>query len=71
VTRRRVVHGRELDVGTQVDAGQPLQQLRGTAFDEPRAPVEDEVLLEPRRLDLGAFNRKGTRGSRATFRSFR
>ena len=36
----------------------PLQQLRRAAFDQTRAPVDDEVLLQARRLDLAAFDRE-------------
>jgi hypothetical protein len=50
--------GGNLTSGAQVDVGKPLQQLGCATFDEPRPPVDDEVLLEPRRLDLGALDRQ-------------
>ena len=52
----RVGHGREDDVGSEVDVGESLQQFRGSAFDDSRPPVDDEVLLETGRLDLGALD---------------
>jgi hypothetical protein len=38
--------------------GEPLQQFGCPAFDDSRPPVDDEVLLETGRLDLGAFDRE-------------
>jgi hypothetical protein len=37
---------------------EPLQELGRTAFLEARGPVYDQVLLEARRLELGAFDRE-------------
>jgi hypothetical protein len=36
--------------------GESLQQFRGSAFDQSRPPVDDEVLLETGRLDLGTLD---------------
>jgi hypothetical protein len=57
-SRRRIAHGRERDVGPEIHVGEPLQELRCAARREPRVPVDDEVLLEAGRLDLGAFDRE-------------
>src|SRR5215208_3825583 len=58
VARRRIVHGREPRAGAEIAVGQLLEELRRTALGDSRAPVDDQVLQEPRRLDLGAFDRE-------------
>src|SRR5262245_60613384 len=52
----RVVARRELDVGTEVDVGELLEQLRTAAGGDASRAVRDEVLVQPRRLDLGALH---------------
>jgi hypothetical protein len=51
--------GGKVDVGSEVDVGESLQQFWGSAFDDSRLAVDDEVLLETGRLDLGALYREG------------
>src|SRR5689334_3436052 len=45
-SRRWVVHVGKDDIGTHVDVGQPLQQLRRAALGDPSLAVDDEVLVE-------------------------
>lgn len=52
---RRVVHRREADVRAEVHVREPLQELRRAALLDARAAVDDEVLLQPGRLDLAAL----------------
>src|SRR5215210_2902500 len=60
--RRRIVHRGKLDVGAEVDVSEPLEQLRSSALRDARPSVDDEVLLEPGRVDPGSF--EGERDSR-------
>jgi hypothetical protein len=53
-----VVHGWEPDIGPEVDVGESLQQLRRSTFYEARSPMDDEVLLQAGRLELGALDRE-------------
>ena len=56
---RWIAHWRERDVRPEVDVGESLQQFRGSAFDDSCPPVDDEVLLQTGRLDVGALDREG------------
>ena len=55
---RRVGHRRKAHVGTEVDVRQALQELGGAALLDPRAPVDDQVLLEPGRLHDRSLDRQ-------------
>ena len=68
----RIVHGRELHVGAEVHVGEPLEQISRATFYQPCPTMDDEVLLQPRWVDLRALDReRNPRIARATFFSLR
>ena len=50
---------RERDVWAEVNVGELLQQIRCPAVDEAGTTVDDQVLLQAGRLDLGPLDREG------------
>ena len=55
---RRVVEGRELDVGSEVDVREVLEQLRSTALVDSRDSFHEEILLQAGRLDLRPLDKQ-------------
>ena len=45
VARGRIIHGRKLDLGPEVDMSQGLKQLCGAALGDAGPAVDDDVLV--------------------------
>src|SRR6516225_8066940 len=58
VARRRVVHGREADIGPEVGMSEFLEKLSGSSLGDPGGAVDDQVFVQAHGVALVGFDRQ-------------
>src|SRR5215471_5903403 len=56
VARRRVVHGREADIGPEIGMSKSLEKLSGSSLCDPGGAVDDKVFVQAHGIALVGFD---------------